>query len=118
LVAVGRCEALIEQARSDVFTMSVGNLPPHEEATVRVVYSERLPFFDLDSLAPSVTPDLLGGRSTMVAFRAATPQAVRVRGSRREIGSPSLAVIPPSRSGVPDALTRRCGPVWHRRGGG
>ena len=42
----GKRAALMEQERSDVFTITVGNLPPHEEATVRLVYSERLPFFE------------------------------------------------------------------------
>jgi Ca-activated chloride channel family protein len=42
----GRRAALLEQERDDVFTVQVGNLPPGEEATVRVTYSERLPFFE------------------------------------------------------------------------
>jgi Ca-activated chloride channel family protein len=42
----GQRAALMEQERSDVFTLSVGNLPPREAATVRLVYSERLPFFE------------------------------------------------------------------------
>src|SRR4029077_4315717 len=42
----GRKAALLEQERDDVFTVKVGNLPPRERATVRLVYSERLPAFD------------------------------------------------------------------------
>lgn len=42
----GKRAALLEQDRDDVFTMQVGNLPPGEEVTVRLVYSERLPFFE------------------------------------------------------------------------
>jgi Ca-activated chloride channel family protein len=42
----GKRAAMLEQERSDVFTISVGNLPPGEEAAVRVVYTERLPFFE------------------------------------------------------------------------
>jgi Ca-activated chloride channel family protein len=40
----GKRTALMEQERDDVFTVHVGNLPPKEEITVRIVYSERLPF--------------------------------------------------------------------------
>lgn len=42
----GRSAALLEQERDDVFTVSLGNLPPGLDATIRLVYSERLPFFD------------------------------------------------------------------------
>src|SRR6185436_12779971 len=38
--------ALLEQDRDDVFTVQVGNLPPGEEISVRLVTSERLPFFE------------------------------------------------------------------------
>jgi Ca-activated chloride channel family protein len=42
----GKRAALLEQERDDVFTVQVGNLPPGEEVTVKLVYSERLPFFE------------------------------------------------------------------------
>jgi Ca-activated chloride channel family protein len=42
----GKRAALLEQDRDDVFTVQVGNLPPGEEVTVRIVTSEKLPFFD------------------------------------------------------------------------
>lgn len=42
----GRRAALLEQERDDVFTVQVGNLPPGEEVAVRIVYSDRLPFFE------------------------------------------------------------------------
>ena len=42
----GKRAALLEQERDDVFTLQVGNLPPGEEVTVRLTYSERLPFFE------------------------------------------------------------------------
>jgi Ca-activated chloride channel family protein len=42
----GKRSALLEQERDDVFTVQVGNLPPGEEVAVRIVYSERLPFFE------------------------------------------------------------------------
>jgi Ca-activated chloride channel homolog len=42
----GKRAALLEQERDDVFTVQVGNLPPGEEITVKIVYSERLPFFE------------------------------------------------------------------------
>ncbi len=42
----GKRAALLEQDRDDVFTVQVGNLPPGEEVTVRIVTSERLPFFE------------------------------------------------------------------------
>jgi Ca-activated chloride channel family protein len=42
----GKRAALLEQDRDDVFTVQVGNLPPGEEVAVRLVTSERLPFFE------------------------------------------------------------------------
>jgi Ca-activated chloride channel family protein len=45
-IADGKRAALLEQDRDDVFTVQVGNLPPGEEVTVRIVTSERLPFFE------------------------------------------------------------------------
>ncbi|HEY9789494.1 MAG TPA: VIT domain-containing protein, partial [Candidatus Obscuribacterales bacterium] len=42
----GKRAALLEQERDDVFTMQVGNLPPAEEITVVLTYSERLPYFE------------------------------------------------------------------------
>lgn len=42
----GKRAALLEQERDDVFTVQVGNLPPGEEVSVRIVYSERLSFFE------------------------------------------------------------------------
>jgi Ca-activated chloride channel family protein len=42
----GKRAALLEQDRDDVFTVQVGNLPPGEEVRVRIVTSEKLPFFD------------------------------------------------------------------------
>lgn len=45
-VEQGHRAALLEQDRDDLFTVQVGNLPPGEEVTVRIVTSERLPFFE------------------------------------------------------------------------
>ncbi|HEY9677868.1 MAG TPA: VIT domain-containing protein [Drouetiella sp.] len=42
----GKRAALLEQERDDVFTVQVGNLPPGEEVTVLITYSEKLPYFD------------------------------------------------------------------------
>ncbi|HEY7160380.1 MAG TPA: VIT domain-containing protein [Acidobacteriota bacterium] len=42
----GKRAGLLEQERDDVFTIQVGNLPPGEEVTIEISYSERLPFFD------------------------------------------------------------------------
>ncbi len=42
----GKRAALLEQERDDVFTVQVGNIPPGEEITVVLTYSERLPFFE------------------------------------------------------------------------
>jgi Ca-activated chloride channel family protein len=42
----GKRAALLEQERDDVFTVQVGNIAPGEEITVRLTYSERLPFFE------------------------------------------------------------------------
>lgn len=45
-IAEGKRAALLEQERTNVFTVKVGNLPPGEEATVMLRYSERLAFFE------------------------------------------------------------------------
>src|SRR5579883_377759 len=45
-IAQGKKAALLEQERDDVFTVKVGNLPPRSIATIKMVYSERLPAFD------------------------------------------------------------------------
>lgn len=42
----GKRAALLEQERDDVFTVHLGNLPPGEEITVLLAYSERLPYFE------------------------------------------------------------------------
>jgi len=42
----GKRAALLEQDRDNVFTVQVGNLPPGEEVSVRIVYSERLSYFE------------------------------------------------------------------------
>ncbi|MEW6730698.1 MAG: VIT domain-containing protein [Acidobacteriota bacterium] len=42
----GKRAALLEQERDDVFTLQLGNLPPSEEVTVKLSYSERLPYFE------------------------------------------------------------------------
>jgi Ca-activated chloride channel family protein len=43
-VEEGRRAALMEQERDDVFTVQLGNLPPGEEATVVIRYSETLSY--------------------------------------------------------------------------
>src|SRR5438477_6933239 len=42
----GKRAALLEQERDDVFTVQVGNVMPGDEVSVRLTYSERLPFFE------------------------------------------------------------------------
>lgn len=42
----GKRAALMEKERDDVFTVQIGNLPPGEEFSVRIIYSELLPFFE------------------------------------------------------------------------
>jgi Ca-activated chloride channel family protein len=42
----GKRAALLEQDRDNVFMVQVGNLPPGEEISVRIVYSERLSYFE------------------------------------------------------------------------
>lgn len=42
----GKRAALLEQERDDIFTVQCGNIPPNEEVTVVMTYSERLPFFE------------------------------------------------------------------------
>ena len=45
-IAQGKRAALLEQERGDVFTVSVGNLPPGETAELVISWSERLPVFE------------------------------------------------------------------------
>jgi len=45
-VGSGKRAALLEQDRDNVFTVQVGNLPPGETVSVRIVYSERLSYFE------------------------------------------------------------------------
>ena len=45
-LAAGKRAALLEQERNDVFTLQVGNIPPGEEATIRISYAERLSCFE------------------------------------------------------------------------
>lgn len=42
----GKRAALLEQERDDVFTVQVGNIPPGEEVSVVLTYSEKLAFFE------------------------------------------------------------------------
>src|SRR5438874_174681 len=42
----GKRAALLEQERDDVFTVQAGNVMPGDEISVRLTYSERLPFFE------------------------------------------------------------------------
>ena len=42
----GKRAGLLEQDRDNVFSLQVGNLPPGEEVSVRIVYSERLSYFE------------------------------------------------------------------------
>jgi Ca-activated chloride channel family protein len=42
----GKRAALLEAERDDVFTVQAGNIAPGDEITVRLTYSERLPFFE------------------------------------------------------------------------
>jgi Ca-activated chloride channel family protein len=42
----GKRAALLEQERDDIFTVHAGNLPPGETVSIRIAYSERLPFFE------------------------------------------------------------------------
>jgi Ca-activated chloride channel family protein len=42
----GKRAALLEQDRDNVFMVQVGNLPPGEEISIRIVYSERLSYFE------------------------------------------------------------------------
>jgi len=45
-LADGKRAALLEQERDDVFTVSLGNLPPGDHVVVTVKYSEKLPYYD------------------------------------------------------------------------
>lgn len=42
----GKRAAIMEKEREDLFTVQVGNIPPGEEITIEISYSERLPFFE------------------------------------------------------------------------
>lgn len=45
-LADGKRAALLEQERDDVFTVSLGNLPPGDRVVVTIKYSEKLPYYD------------------------------------------------------------------------
>lgn len=45
-LAKGKRAALLEQERDDVFTLQVGNVTPGDAVTIRLTYSEKLPWFD------------------------------------------------------------------------
>jgi len=66
----GKRAALLEQERDDVFTVQVGNVMPGDEITVRLTYSERLPFFE-DGRAEASA----GGRAPLRRGRRAAPRA-------------------------------------------
>ena len=66
----GKRAALLEQERDDVFTIQLGNLPPGENATIRLTYSEELSFFD-SGLTELRLPLVVGIRSTSPATRRA-----------------------------------------------
>ncbi|MBS2025630.1 MAG: VWA domain-containing protein [Deltaproteobacteria bacterium] len=65
-LAQGKRAAILEQERSNVFTVKVGNLPPGEEAQVLLTYSERLAFFEDGAselrLPLVVAPRYVGGQ--------------------------------------------------------
>lgn len=42
----GKRAALMEKERDDVFTLQLGNLPPGQEITIAITYSEKLIFFE------------------------------------------------------------------------
>lgn len=45
----GRSAGLLEQERDDVFTLQVGNIPPNEDVTITLGYSEPLTLFESGS---------------------------------------------------------------------
>jgi Ca-activated chloride channel family protein len=45
-IEAGRQAAMVEQERDNIFTVQVGNLPPGEDVSVTLSYSEKLPYFD------------------------------------------------------------------------
>src|SRR6185437_8004051 len=47
-IADGKRAAIAEEERPDVFTMSVGNIPPGERVAVRLTLSQPLPYEDGD----------------------------------------------------------------------
>jgi len=57
----GKRAAILEKERDDVFTVQVGNLPPGDEVTVRIRYSEILPFFE-DGATELRLPTLVASR--------------------------------------------------------
>lgn len=42
----GKRAAMMEKERDDVFTVQVGNIPPNEEVSIKITYSEKLIFFE------------------------------------------------------------------------
>ncbi|MBI2921731.1 MAG: VWA domain-containing protein [Planctomycetes bacterium] len=83
----GKRAALLEQERDDVFTVTVGNLPPGEEVSVKIEYSERLPYFD-DGTTELRLPVVVAPR-----YIPGAPQD----------GEPSGDGVEPDTDAVPDA---------------
>lgn len=65
-ISEGKRAAILEQERSNVFTVKVGNLPPGEEATVSLTYSERLSFLRGRRRRAAAAP---GGRAPRHGWR-------------------------------------------------
>ncbi len=70
-IASGHRASLMEQERDDVFTVQVGNLPPGEQVTIEISYSERLPFYENGKcelrLPTVVAPRYTPGHETLCA---------------------------------------------------
>ena len=101
----GRRAALLEQERDDVFTVQVGNIPPGEEITVEITYSERLPFFSEGTteirlplvVAPRFIPGMeLNRDSVGTGIESDTdkvPDASRITPPRLANGSPAKVAL-------------------------
>lgn len=77
--AAGRRAGLVDQARPNMFTTAVANIPPRGEITVRIAYLEVVPWRDgryTLHLPLAITPRYTPGVAPDAAPRPATPELV------------------------------------------
>lgn len=89
----GKRAAMLEQERDDVFTVQVGNLPPGEQVSVEIKYSERLPFFE-DGKTEMRLPMVVAPRYMPGAQSLGTPRGTGVEWDTTRVADASR-ISPP-----------------------